>query len=442
MAHIVIIGNGIAGITCARHVRKRGNDQVTVISAETEHFFSRTALMYIYMGHMKYEHTKPYEDWFWEKNKIDLVYDMVTKVDPTAKNIELKSGKKVSYEKLVLATGSQPNKFGWPGQDLPGVQGLYSYQDLETLEKNSNGCKRAVIVGGGLIGIELAEMLASRKISVTFLVREKSFWNPVLPKEESEMINRHIREHHIDLRLETELKEIKAGPDGKAWAVLTSTGEEIACEVVGLTAGVHANVDLAKSFGVETGRGILVDDLLQTNLPDVFAIGDCAELRSPLPHRKAIEQVWYTGRMMGETLALTLTGKPTSYRPGVWFNSAKFLDIEYQTYGSVPAIAGEGIDTFWWEHPGGKKGIRINFEQNSGKVLGMNAMGIRQRHEVWDRWISVGKKIDEVMNNLEEANFDPEFFDAHEQEIRDAFSALFPYFDLATKRKKKLFGIF
>ncbi|MDP4664362.1 MAG: NAD(P)/FAD-dependent oxidoreductase, partial [Salibacteraceae bacterium] len=70
--HVVIIGNGIAGVTCARHIRKRSNAKITIISGETDHFFSRTALMYIYMGHMKYEHTKPYEDWFWEKNRIDL----------------------------------------------------------------------------------------------------------------------------------------------------------------------------------------------------------------------------------------------------------------------------------------------------------------------------------------------------------------------------------
>ena len=72
MEHIVIIGNGIAGITTARHIRKRSDHRITVISGETEHFFSRTALMYIYMGHMKFEHIKPYEDWFWEKNRIEL----------------------------------------------------------------------------------------------------------------------------------------------------------------------------------------------------------------------------------------------------------------------------------------------------------------------------------------------------------------------------------
>jgi len=442
MEHIVIVGNGIAGITCARHVRKLSNHRITVISGETKHFFSRTALMYIYMGHMKYEHTKPYEDRFWEKNKIDLVFDHVQQLEPSQKTLLLKSGKSINYDKLVLGTGSKPNKFGWPGQDLPGVQGLYSYQDLETLEANTKNCKRAVIVGGGLIGIELAEMLASRKIPVTFLIREKSFWDLVLPPEESAMVNRHIREHHIDLRLETELKEIKAGTDGRAASVVTSKGEEIACDVVGLTAGVHANLDLAKSSGAETNRGILVDDYLQTSLPDVYAAGDCVELRNPLPHRKAIEQVWYTGRMMGETLAFTLTGKPTKYLPGVWFNSAKFFDIEYQTYGSFPPKPTEGTESFWWEHQKGKKGIRINFSKETGAVTGMNAMGIRQRHEVWDNWIEQQKTIGYVMGHLEEANFDPEFFDTHESVIRKAFSSSYPQYGVEVKKRAKVLGIF
>ena len=204
MQHIVIIGNGISGVTAARHIRKNSDKQITIISAETEYFFSRTALMYVYMGHMEFQHTQPYENWFWEKNNINLIQGFVTNIDTDNNSLTLKDNTILSYDKLIIATGSKPNKFGWPGQDLKGVMGMYHKQDLEQLEEfapNNEVCKRAVIVGGGLIGIELAEMLRSRNIPVTFLVREKSFWGGVLPSGESEMINRHIKEHHIDLRL-------------------------------------------------------------------------------------------------------------------------------------------------------------------------------------------------------------------------------------------------
>ncbi len=128
--HIVIIGNGISGITCARHIRKQSNDDVTVISSETEHFYSRTALMYIYMGHMKYEHTKPYEDCFWEKNRIQLVKDHVTSIDVKGKKILLQKGASINYDKLVIATGSVSNKPNFTGINLSGVQSLYGMPDL------------------------------------------------------------------------------------------------------------------------------------------------------------------------------------------------------------------------------------------------------------------------------------------------------------------------
>jgi NAD(P)H-nitrite reductase large subunit len=193
---IVIIGNGISGITCARNVRKYSNDNITVISSETEYFYSRTALMYIYMGHMKHKHIKPYEDWFWEKNRIKLVKDHVSFIDTNKKQLSLRSGSSVRYDKLVIASGSTSNMSGFKGSNFKGVQGLYGLQDLEAMQENTKGIRRGVIVGGGLIGIEMAEMLLSKNIHVTFFVRETSFWNVVLPNEESQLVTRHIALSH------------------------------------------------------------------------------------------------------------------------------------------------------------------------------------------------------------------------------------------------------
>ena len=146
MKHIVIIGNGISGITAAREIRKQSNHRVTVISSESNYFFSRTALMYIYMGHMKYEHTQPYENWFWKKNNIELRNAYVKSVDTDNKNLHFDGGGSLKYDTLILAVGSKPNKFGWPGQDLNGVSGMYSLQDLELIEKYTKNLKQNALV--------------------------------------------------------------------------------------------------------------------------------------------------------------------------------------------------------------------------------------------------------------------------------------------------------
>lgn len=441
MKHIVILGNGIAGITAARHIRKHSDSRITVISGESDHFFSRTALMYIYMGHMKYEHTKPYEDWFWEKNRIELKRAWVERVDFNSKALITDKGE-ITYDQLILATGSKPNKFGWPGENLNGVQSLYHLQDLELMEQNTQNISKAVIIGGGLIGVEMAEMLHSRNIPVTYLIREAHFWGNMLPKEEATLIDHHLREHGIDLRTTTELKAILDDGNGQVKGIETQSGETIDCQFVGLTVGVHPNIDLVKDTILETDKGILVDDYLQTNIEDVFAIGDCAQLRQPLSHRRAIEAVWYAGRMMGETVAATLTQKPTAYRPGIWFNSAKFFDIEYQNYGQVPVECPDDCSEFYWQCKGGKKCIKIIFKKETLIVRGVNLFGIRHRHEHWDQWLTAQATLPQVIANLPKANFDPEFFKHWEEEIQRKFNDQFPEHALKTKKRSFLEKLF
>ncbi|MCT4664900.1 MAG: NAD(P)/FAD-dependent oxidoreductase [Flavobacteriales bacterium] len=438
MKHIIIIGNGIAGVTAARHIRKLSRDKITIISEESSYFFSRTALMYVYMGHMKFEHTQPYESHFWTENKIDLLQDRVEQIETKKQVLHLKSGNEVPYDQLIIATGSKPNKFGWPGQDAHGVSGLYHKQDLERIEKlapNNKACKRAVIIGGGLIGIELAEMLRARNIPVTFLVREKSFWRSVLPEQESQLITRHIFEHHIDLKLGVNLQEIKTNEQGKVQSIIIKeTGEEIPCDFVGLTAGVSPNISFLENSGIETNRGVLVNRKLETNVENIFAIGDCAEQRVPIENRRPIEAVWYTGKMMGETVAQTICGNPKEYQPSHWFNSAKFLDIEYQTYGWVWANPKENEARFYWEDQTGKKAMHFSFDKNTREFIGLNTFGIRLRHNVCHSWLEQKSSIEEVLSELKDANFDPELYKTYEEEILKKFNQEFKSTIKAKKR--------
>ena len=201
---VVIIGGGFAGLAAARGLEEQ-ELQVVLIDKHNYHTF-QPLLYQVATGGLEPDSIAfPLRKRFNDVENFYFRLAEVTNIDADQKEVQTTIGN-LAYDYLIIATGSKPNKFGWPGQDLKGVQGLYSKQDLDNLEKyapNKDVCKRAVIVGGGLIGIELAEMLRSRDIPVTFLVRESSFWNGVLPDGESAMINEHILEHHIDLRLST-----------------------------------------------------------------------------------------------------------------------------------------------------------------------------------------------------------------------------------------------
>ena len=413
--HVAIIGNGVTGVTAAIRLREQHPDwRITIISGESSYHYSRPALMYIFMGHMSYKSTKPFEDDFWPKNRLDLLRDWVTGIDTERKRLQLHKSNTLDYDKLLIATGSKSNKFGWPGQDLDGVQSLYDLRDLRTLYENVKTTRHAVIVGGGLIGIELAEMLHSRNIHVTFLVREESFWDNIIPGEESRMINRVIRDQGIGLKLKTNLKEIVDDGTGRACAVITDNDERIDCELVGLTAGVSPNIDLVKDTKIETNRGVLVDRSFRTSMPEVYAAGDCAEILTENGGRNLIQQVWYTGKKQGEVVGDVLSGESWSYDPGIWFNSAKFFDLEYQVYGQVN-MGIQDERNLIWEHPNHHHSVRIVYTKEG--VIGLNLMGIRYRHQVCDSWIAERRPVADVLENLEEANFDPEFYRRYEAEI-------------------------
>lgn len=418
--HTVILGNGVTGVSAALALRKLCPDRrITILSGESKYHYSRPALMYIFMGHMRYQDTKPFEDSLWEEQRLELVRDWVTRVDTEKRELVLHKGQPLAFDQLLVATGSKSNKFGWPGQDLDGVQGLWGLQDLTTMYETVKRTRAAAIVGGGLIGLEMAEMLHSRGIHVSLVVREKSYWANIMPAEESAMLNRIIKASGIELLLETELDEVLDDGDGRCRGIRTKDGREIACELVGLTAGVSPNVGVLAGSGIETGRGVLVDKQLRTNVAGIFAAGDCAEIVEDGDARNTLQQVWYTGKMQGEFAARSMAGEEVGdYDAGIWFNSAKFLDLEYHTYGLVNRHI-EGEKNIFWKHANDKHSVRIVYTDEG--VIGFNTMGQRWRHEVCERWLKEKLPVRDVIARLEEAHFEPELFKRHEAEMRRTF---------------------
>jgi len=262
-------------------------------------------------------------------------------------------------------------------------------------------------------------MMHSRGARVTILAREESYWDNVLPKAEAEIINEVIRDNGIDLQLETELSEIVDDGTGQACAVVTSRAERIDCQLVGLTAGVGPNLSALAGSDIPVGRGILVDSGFRSQVPNVFAAGDCAEIVTPGDGRNRIEQFWYTGKMHGDIVGRNMAGEDTTYDRGIWFNSAKFFDLEWHTYGQVPSGMVEpdpGPERgLYWQHEDRRRAFRLVLEQ--GKVIGINALGIRFDHRVCAAWIAQERSPEYVLEHLREAIFDPELFHHYDEAI-------------------------
>ncbi len=435
MKKVIIIGNGIAGVTAARHIRKMSNYEITIISDESPYFYARTALMYVFMGKMSLAQTQPYEPDFWSKNNINLLQGCVNQILPQQKKLLVTINQRtqsIHYDQLILATGSQYKTLPEIPEDAIGVQGLYSIQDLEAIDTLTQRVQSAVIIGGGLIGVEMAEMFMARQIQVTMLIREPYFWGNTLPPEEASFVTEYLRQKGVQVITGNTLKELILNEKKQVIGITTHQNQSIDCQFVGLAIGVTPNITLAKGL-LETNKGVLVNNFLETSEADIFAIGDCAELRNVPSGRKATEAIWYTGRLMGKTLAYTICQQPQPYQPPVFYNSAKFFGLEYQVYGRVAPFQDEGIAQFYWKNPHKNQCIRIQYSHDY-QVLGIHAIGLRLRQAVCENWIQTQKSLSFVLCNWEKANFDTEFSPSYYQALIAQYNIRFPHQAIAVPK--------
>ncbi|MGA1773765.1 MAG: NAD(P)/FAD-dependent oxidoreductase, partial [Flavobacteriaceae bacterium] len=373
---------------------------------------------------------EPYERGVWNNSPINRIRGRVTALDRTAKQLKiegLSSGTLLlNYDILVIATGSKPRFLDWPNAHLKGVSGLYHLTDLEKIESYTQShkhCKNALVVGGGLIGVELAEMLHSRKIDVKMLIREPLFWSSVLPDSDALLVQKHLESRGVEVVANTEVKGFLTHDGKRVSGVELSDNSQLEAQFVGVSIGVQPHIYFLEESGLELGQGILVNEHLQTSDKSIFAIGDCAELRQSDPKRRALEAVWYVARQMADALSKHLIDGPFTYVQGHWFNSAKFFDLEYQTYGQVSNSAKRknSEQHFHWHNTKMTKGLTLAYEAHSRLFLGVNAFGIRLKQSVFEHWLDQSASIDTVVEQLETAHFDTEFSKNYTKELKHAF---------------------
>jgi NADPH-dependent 2,4-dienoyl-CoA reductase/sulfur reductase-like enzyme len=417
---------------------------ITIISEESDHFFSRTALMWVFSGQMSHRDIEPYERDIYDRLGFRRVRARATGIDTAARRITTAGdGDSIAYDRLLIASGSRPRSGPWPGSDARGVGYFVTLQDLAWYEREVHGgasrgggppradahlgataedspyrfrevaaehrgalARCPSVIGGGLIGIEAVEVAVAAGLRPRFFIREEWFWPIALDGRESQWISERMEKHGVEVHLEHEVQALEPDADGNVSAVRTDQGRyETDCVVVAI--GVVPNTAWLEGSDIELdqGGGIIVDESLNTSAHEVFAAGDCAAVRWFDGSRRP-EQLWYTARDQGRNAGRRLLGDSLQYARGTWYNSAKLMDIEYTTAGLVNWKLEREAN--WFHEERGKVNSTTRIVAQDDRVVGFNMLGRRWDHSVLTRWIEERRKLDWVLQHLNEAAFDTE----------------------------------
>ncbi len=408
----VIVGNGVAGVEAALTLRQRNpRASITLLSCEHPHFFSRTALMYILAGQLSLRDTEPHGRTFFQKQGMELRSGRAVGLEPG--RLLLEGGGELGWDRLLIASGSVGRVAPWPGAEGVGVHRFVTLQDLEGLERALRPGGRAVVVGGGLIGVEVAEVLKLRGMRVDFVIREPWYFPVALDRREAKVVAEHIAGHGVGVHLGEEVDRLERDATGGLQAVHLKGGKRLEAELVVVAIGVQPNTAWLRSSGInldpESGA-IEVDAQLRSSMPGVWAAGDCARV-AWIDGSRRPEQLWYTARDQGRVAGANMGGEDRSYRRIHWYNSAKFFDVEYTTAGFIPPEVNQGGLVGWqsWYQQVPGKAVTQRILVKEGRVVGFNMLGSRWDHEILLRWIQERRSLEEVLERLDEARFDEEF---------------------------------
>ena len=326
----VIIGDGIAGATAAETIRKEDEDaEIRVFTDESEPLYNRIMLKTYMKGTLPKQYTRVHDENWYEKRDIELHLETrVENVDREEKTVESSSGESYSYDKLLVATGGNPRKLP-QDEGFDNVHYMWTMNDAEEIRDAAEGASSAVVIGGGLLGIDLATAFASHDAETHYLVRDSNWWHRGLDEEGAEIVHRKLEEMGVNVVTETELEKFET-EDGEVTSVVADNGEIYECDAVGVAIGQTPNSDIIDVEKNESGM-IKTNDFLQTSDPDIYAAGNMVEYDSPVFERWLCNGSWDHSEAMGETGAKNMMDEETEFdyinTYGVGHFQSQFLAI-------------------------------------------------------------------------------------------------------------------
>ncbi len=305
----VLVGGGAATIAAAEVIREAdGGAEIVVVAADPHGYYSRPGLAYFLTHELPEDRLFPFtaED----LRRLDLAWigEAATAVDPAAHSVTLESGRRLVYDRLLLATGSKAIGTSVPGAELDGVVTLDGMDDARDIVARCGKGKVAVVVGGGITALEIVEGLRARGVHVHYFMRKDRYWGNVLSASESRIVELALQREGVEIHTFTELAAIR-GRGGRVAAVETGSGDVIRCDLVAAAVGVRPRVELARAAGLPCARGILVDEYLRAGDPDIYAAGDIAEAADRHGH-PTLQVLWNPALLKGRVAGLNMATDP------------------------------------------------------------------------------------------------------------------------------------
>jgi nitrite reductase (NADH) large subunit len=323
----VIVGSGIAGLAAAEVLRARlPHASISMISEETHNFYSRPGLAYLLRGDIP-------EKMLYIRTPDDLRALNIKRIDALAKELIC------DKQELVLTNGARLRYDRRPPfikEDLAGLVKLDSLDDTRRILKQASRGKSAVVVGGGITALELAEGLAARRMRVHYFLRGELYWADVLDEAESRIVMDRLRHDGITIHTNTQVKELH-GAAGRLTAVETESGEKIPCQMLAYAIGVRPRVDLAKNAGLKVDKGIVVNEFLETGKPGVWAAGDVAQVGGT-----PLDVLWPTALDQGRVVGANMAGAKIPYAKGIACNVTMLTGLKVTIIGNVGSKKKEG----------------------------------------------------------------------------------------------------
>ena len=373
----VILGNGPTGVIAAETIRKADPlGHITMVGDEPEPPYSRMAIPYLLMGNIDESGTYLRKDRdHFAKHKINMVTARATRVDSATKTVELNNGTKLSYDKLLIATGSHTVSPPIPGMELPGIHPCWTLEDARKIAEQAKPNSRVLQMGAGFIGCIIMEALSARGVKLTVVEMGDRMVPRMMTEGAGQLIKQWCEKKGVAVHTGARVESIeKSASEPGVLIAKLSNNQSITADLIISATGVKPNIAFLKDSGIKTGTGILVDNTMRTGVADIYAAGDVAETMDFSTGKLTVNAIQPNAADQGRIAGLNMAGKPATSQGSLAINVLDTLGLISSSFG------------MWWGAEGGESAelvdpvnfryMRLEFKNDV--LVGATSCGLTQ----------------------------------------------------------------